>query len=145
MQYTALQDNEKSPMLWKEFKICQLNINDLFFCPLAKNSPCLTLWWHWLSFKNLKILCNNLENFKTVCSHIYTKHFKDLNASHLSIAKWELLSYSIIMTFDTLKVSKFQNEFVKASFLPKYYRWKIWRSANPGTLKTGNCFELPSD
>ena len=25
------------------------------------------------------------------------------------------------------------------------YRWKILRSTNPGTLKTGNCFELPSD
>ena len=104
----------------RNLKYVNLIINDLFFCPLAKNSPCLTLWWHWLSFKNLKILCNNLENFKTVCSHIYTKHFKDLNASHLSIATWELLSYSIIMTFDTLKVSKFQNEFVKPSFLPKY-------------------------
>ena len=28
-------------------------------------------------------------------------------------------------------------------YLP--YRWKILRSTNPGTPKTGNCFELPSD
>ena len=71
MQYIALQDNEKSHMLWKEFRICQLNINDPnFFCPLAKNSPCLIIWWHWLSFKNIKILHNDLENFKTVVIYI---------------------------------------------------------------------------
>ena len=25
------------------------------------------------------------------------------------------------------------------------YRWQSLRSTNPGTLKSGNCFELPSE
>ena len=113
--------------------MCQL-INDLIFiCPVAKSSPCLILWWQWLSFKNLKILTNNLENFKTVVIHnTNTKHFKNLNASHLSIATWELLSYSIIMTFDTLH---------RGAFCQFTFRWIYYSHSSKSTGKeTGKTY-----